>query len=218
MKKCLLTICCSVVFSFSAQAADISPYASIKGVYGWERAKLSSEAVFEKHFKTPGVNLAAGAKFQKEGSENAVRAELEYAYRAEGSEKYADLSDGDFGKQKFSVQTLMLNGYYDFSTGTVFKPYVGAGIGVAKTKFREQGVDVTDGEHLDSVSKTGFAWNIGAGVGIEVSDNIVLDIGYHYVDRRASKKSFVDYADGSVSTLKLKSSANEFSVGLRFDF
>lgn len=101
----------------------------------------------------------------------------------------------------------MLNGYYDISTGTIVKPYVGAGLGLADIKVKYQDV-----EDLVSISKTKFAWNLNAGVGFEVAENITVDVGYRYLKVEDVKKNFGD------SSTKIKTRANEFSVGVRFDF
>ena len=38
-------------------------------------------------------------------------------------------------KRKIKTHAYMLNAYYDFETCTKFTPYIGAGIGYAKTKI-----------------------------------------------------------------------------------
>lgn len=83
------------------------------------------------------------------------------------------------------------------------KPYVGVGLGLADIKVKYQ-----DAEDLVSISKTKFAWNLNAGVGFEVAENVTVDVGYRYLQVEEAKKEL----------LKIKTRANEISVGVRFDF
>lgn len=216
MKKTLLLTAAAVLFSFSVQAAPaanqsapaqketktIAPYASVKAVYSWEKVKISDdESPASSTFKAPGLNIAVGADFQGIRAEDGIRAEIEYAYRALKSK--TSVEEDMVGKEKFGMQTYMLNGYYDFSTGTIAKPYVGLGLGLADIKVKYE-----DAEDLVSISKTKFAWNLGAGVGFEVAENITVDVGYRYLNVEDVKKDIA----------KIKTRANEVSVGVRFDF
>ncbi len=216
MKKTLLLTTAAVLFSFSVQAAPaanqtasapketktIAPYASVKAVYSWEKVKLSDdESPASSTFKAPGLNIAVGADFQGIRAEDGIRAEIEYAYRALKSKTSVD--EDVVGKEKFGMQTYMLNAYYDIGTGTMVKPYVGAGLGLADIKVKYQ-----DAEDLVSISKTKFAWNLNAGIGFEVAENVTVDVGYRYLQVEEAKKEL----------LKIKTRANEISVGVRFDF
>ena len=64
----------------------------------------------------------------------------------------------------------MANGYYDFDTKSDVIPYLMAGAGVAD-------VNVT----WSPDSATSFVWQVGAGVGFKVNDNVTLDLGYRYI-------------------------------------
>jgi len=68
-----------------------------------------------------------------------------------------------------SYWTFMANGYYDFDAGYGMKPYLMGGLGAADGKFSPTNYDKTD-----------FAWQIGAGVGVKVADNVTFDLGYRY--------------------------------------
>jgi opacity protein-like surface antigen len=74
------------------------------------------------------------------------------------------------------VQTwaLMANAWFDLGNSSTFTPYIGGGIGYAISKFDGGAVyDGVDGN---------FAWQLGAGVNIAVSDETSLGIGYRYFD------------------------------------
>lgn len=60
---------------------------------------------------------------------------------------------------------------------------VGAGLGLADIKVKYQ-----DAKDLVSISKTKFAWNLNAGVGFEVAENVTVDVGYRYLQVEEAKK------------------------------
>jgi opacity protein-like surface antigen len=122
-----------------------------------------------------------------------IRAELAVAYRG-GFE----LDEGDVVaptpttfQGKIRSWNAMLNGYYDFDFGAPWKPYVMAGIGAARNKFK-----TISGTNPSSVtlpaffsnfqlagdSETSFAWQLGLGVGYAISAGRTLEFGYRYVD------------------------------------
>ena len=74
------------------------------------------------------------------------------------------------------VQTwaLMANAWFDLGNSSTFTPYVGGGIGYALSKFDGGAVyDGVDGN---------FAWQLGAGINVAVSDDTALGLGYRYFD------------------------------------
>lgn len=134
MKKLLLTSAAVLaVFTSAANAADITPYASVKAAMSMTNMDHKTEGD-SNDFTNYGADIAIGAKM------DAVRAELAYAYLAKGT----DTSDNI--KWKTSLQSFMLNGYFDIDNPTVFKPYVGVGVGaeVAKNVTVDVGYRYTD--------------------------------------------------------------------------
>lgn len=83
---------------------------------------------------------------------------------------------------------LMANAYYDFNNASEFTPYVMAGVGVsrgsleAKISGYETGTvgDAvkTASETIKSKNSTSIAYQVGVGVGYEMSKDIFLDVGY----------------------------------------
>ena len=68
---------------------------------------------------------------------------------------------------------------------TKLTPYVGAGLGLGFIGTNGL-VDYFDGSAITrfstgSKSITNFAWNIGAGVGYNITDSINVDAGYRFV-------------------------------------
>ena len=156
--------------------------------------------------KNFGGDVAVGAKI------GAVRAELAYTYLAKDDKtrKY----DGGKYKTEISGQSFMLNGYYDIENPTIFKPYVGAGVGMAKMKYQLKYTDFADPEFnsSESFSKNKFAYSLMAGVGAEVTKNITLDIGYRYTDYGSFSKNIVG------DKVKFDTKAHQVLAGVRYSF
>ena len=93
----------------------------------------------------------------------------DYAFQADFATNFTASDDG-------SVQTwaLMANAWFDLKNDTEFTPYIGGGVGYAISKF--QGGAVYDG--VDG----NFAWQMGVGVNVAVSEETSLGVGYRYFD------------------------------------
>ena len=66
---------------------------------------------------------------------------------------------------------VLVDGWYDFDTGTALSPYLGAGLGIARIS------SVSDfGESAQIVP----AAEVGAGVRLGIADPVTLDMGYRY--------------------------------------
>lgn len=201
MKKYLLLT--ASVFTFAAaqaHAAEVKPYVSAKAVYSYMQGSAKVDGETNKtRFKAPGASIAAGAKIDD------FRAELEFSYIANKTKKGFDV-DGPT-KDKLAANSLMINGYYDIPTGTILMPYVGAGVGMAKAKYKFDFYDsgVAVGEKFD---KTKFAYNFSVGLGVKIVDGLIADVGYRYANFGSFKK------DG----VKFKSYTDEVILGLRFEF
>lgn len=94
-------------------------------------------------------------------------------FRTDGEITYLD-SDlkGSSGGGDLKTLGAFANGYYDFSTGSKFTPFVGAGIGFAKVKVDNNLVDDDD---------TGFAYQVKAGVGYQFNDRLTGEAAYRYM-------------------------------------
>lgn len=215
MKKLLtISVLSAVVASgFTvAHAQDFDQYLSAKAVLNHVNNKFEGQVEdvdgkdsgsFKKSKNVGGFRLAYGAIFP--AGDNNVRAEVEYGYNGK-----VKVSDED-SKSETKSQALMLNGYYDFNTGTAFTPYVGAGIGYARLKNT-----LSDEEVSISKSKGNFAWQVGAGVSYAVNSNVAVDLSYRFMDYGKVSHSYKE-GDTSVNG-KVKQRGNEFNLGVRYTF
>ncbi len=90
-----------------------------------------------------------------------------------------------------SEAVVMANAYFDLGTWWCITPYIGAGIGGSYNKisgFRDDGVIYNGGILSNSVtfagdaSKWNFAWALHTGLAYHVSRNLVLELGYSYMN------------------------------------
>lgn len=87
-------------------------------------------------------------------------------------------------KTKFMSTILMLNGYYDFRTGTPWTPYLGGGLGFAVNQLTQSYTDtanyygVTASQRSTDVQ---FAAAAMAGVTYDVSSFWAIDVNYRFL-------------------------------------
>jgi opacity protein-like surface antigen len=93
--------------------------------------------------------------------------------RAEGELLYSEADRKDVSTGKIKTFGGLVNGYYDIDTGTKFRPYVGAGIGVAQVKL--------DGGPATHGDDTGFAYQLKTGVSYAINDRLSAQVGYRYL-------------------------------------
>jgi len=166
--------------SAPAAARDGAPYVGVEGGpmvvqdmnFKIDRNGVRSNEVYELDYNTGfDVDAIAGYDF------GMFRAEGEIAYkRASANSVYFDIADYD-ADGRSTVLSAMLNGLLDFGGEGSWRGYVGLGGGLAKVKTNF--TNSTGSIDLDG-SDSGFAWQMVAGVGIPISDNIELGLKYRY--------------------------------------
>ena len=92
-----------------------------------------------------------------------------------------------------NVWTAMLNGLYDFNRDGRINPFVGAGVGLARVNLLASSYDQVNAANpqlalsrasavsIDD-SDTGFAWQLIAGLGLRLTEQLTADISYTYVN------------------------------------
>ena len=109
------------------------------------------------------------------GYGNGFRSELEFSYRKNSVDKVRGSSAGGDAKST----SLMLNGLYDFDTGSNWVPTLGLGIGAARV--RDSGIgNLTAAGDSVSGSDTRPAYQGIVGLGYKLSDQLTLGLDYRY--------------------------------------
>ena len=133
---------------------------------------------------SPAFSLGAGYQFN-----NNFRADFTGTYRSdfELDDSIASTFGGnDTHKSDIEVLTVMVTGYYDFpSQNSMFKPYIGGGIGISRNKMGKTTVTNPVGgltrTHSGS-TENDMAWQLVFGLTSPMKNNKSLDISYKYVD------------------------------------
>jgi len=134
---------------------------------------------------------AFGYKFN-----GGFRLETEASYRKHDLDKLAGVAaNGDV-----TIRSMMVNGVFDFDTGTGWSPYLGLGVGTANVDY--------NGSTLNA-SGSDYAYQILAGFGVDLGSGTTLDVGYRYFDPNKVTLDGVRTSDNS---------SHDVQVGLRFTF
>jgi len=162
------------------------------------------------------LNMSQGKKTLKDVTlSNAIGKVSNASYSNKDGKSYvaAGTADAKLLTSKVSLKEkklgLMANAYYDFNNASEFTPYVMAGVGVsrgsleAKISGYETGTTgdlKTASETIKSKNSTSIAYQVGVGVGYEMSKDIFLDVGYKMSGTSGSYKfKKADLADATTT-------------------
>ncbi len=116
-----------------------------------------------------------------------------------GSASYTFAESGDI--TSFAV---MANVWWDFTPKKKFHPYVGFGLGWANVELDFPSLTVND---------SAIAFQVGAGIGFDVSDNIRVNLEYRYFALPQ-----IEMLSPSGLDMDLEYNVSEFLVGFRYSF
>ena len=193
MKKLLLT---ALIAGMSAAPALAStPYVS-----GSVGLGLVSNGSFTP---TGGTEVKDAVKFDSGVPFGGAIGLKQEDFRVEAALLYQshDIKDQTTSVSAFSY---MVNGYYDINLNkSSVSPYVTVGLGGASFKGSDAG----------STSKSAFAWQIGAGVGVKAAKDVTVDLGVRYL-----KPGSIDSEDEHGNPGKTSFSITNILAGVRYDF
>lgn len=180
-----------------------------------------------------GAGLAVGYDFYQHYNV-PVRTEVEFYGRGAADSRYTldtwHSPMGDGGREdtqnRLSVNTLMVNTYYDFRNSSAFTPWVSVGLGYARVHHKATYTDTSwneSGEISDisalhySGYDNNFAWSIGAGVRYDVTPDIALDLSYRYLDAGKSSLSYKD-TEGDKYKSEADVKSHDIMFGVTYNF
>lgn len=211
----------------SAQAAE-GPYVSLQGGASFLSdadnvgAGLNLESSFEMGFVLAG---AVGYDIRNSG----IRVEGEVSYRRNGLDKLTLTDDGGVGAAlgvgslngltletdgNVSALSVMANVFYDFRLARRVKSHVGGGVGVAHLSIDDAailGVTVIDDDDIV------FAYQVGGGVGFEVTPATTIFLDYRYFATLDPTFSFFPLGGLGVA-FDSEYASHNVSVGIRYNF
>lgn len=164
---------------------------------------LSDADLYQSGFGSSTFAYDAGAGFGASAGYRwamGLRAEFELSYRSND----VDTIDGvSVSGVDTSSLAYMGNLWYDFDTGSDFIPYLGAGVGAATVTL-----DLGPSDFSDTV----FAWQIGGGLGYQITPGLVLFADYRWL---ATVDAVIIEASPDV---KLEYNSHNIMFGVRFHF
>lgn len=137
--------------------SDSSSYFSVGVGIDWESSPLRSEVVYTSY---GDQNFIEDTVFPRSSNERTTT--------------------------NVKQESLMFNLLYDIDIKSdTFKPYVGAGVGVLKSKISANQIDepvTSRSASFAEVSDTNFMWSVMVGANYSMTEKAVLGFGYRYTD------------------------------------
>ena len=134
-------------------------------------------------------------------------------------------------KGRFSSVSSFLTGFYDFHAVDIFDkpitPFVLRGIGYAineigKIKILGYGMPAETLTLMDSDFEENIAWKVGAGASVSITQNLIFDMQYEFVDLGSAQSGDFFRSSGGIFSMeipfKFDYRTHDFNVGLRYSF
>lgn len=138
------------------------------------------------------------------------RIELEYTHRNNALDKVKFVEGSFKGGGNITADSLLINLFGVSRGANRFSPYAGLGIGAVR--IAASNLKVT-GQPMADDSTVVFAYQLGGGVEIALTDNLCLDLGYRYF---SSAKP--EFTEASGVKFKMDYISHNAILGLRFGF
>ena len=184
------------VFSFNTAAAQQGLYVGLLGGYtfspdaSWSNDDSDDEFDYNSDYDLDVQETGIfGVKFGgiAPPPTNFLSAELEYSYLNPNIDRTELVTAGtDYSALEGDIKlhNFMLNIILKYPEGRIH-PYAGFGIGASYFDLSVTTTSNLDGVNYSerrSVDDTVFAWQVLAGIDIDLTDNLLLDIGCRYFD------------------------------------
>lgn len=166
--------------------------------------------------------VAIGYDFYEE-YKKPFRTEFEVILRNNMMSSYHTPNFGGFSPNKvtndISLNTFMMNNYYDFNNESAFTPYISLGVGLASIRhtMNSENEDFYLAQN-DPISTTerNFAWSLGIGTKFAMTDTLALDVSYRYLDAGSSLIRKRD--NGMLIESKQKVRTSDIMLGVIYNF
>jgi len=235
--KRIFGLFCAVVIMGTSTGAGAGWYAALDAgtVFLEDSSSTASDAFgnsvsFDTEFDTGfGVHGAIGHSW------GGFRLEGEVSYRendldtfditnviAAGIGSLSDVGNGDFSGD-VSALAFMGNAWYDFNTGSPWRPFLGGGLGVARISINDVAmtsltllgvpIPLASPVPLADDDDWVFAYQVGAGIGFEVTPTTTISLGYRFFGTADP-----DFTDVNGDPFDAEYHSHNVEIGLRFSF
>lgn len=193
VKRILLASSALAVLAAAQQAQAASDmYVSVLGGANFVQEQSRNFSSTESFSIDPDTGFVIGGVIGTRLTNWAkgLRVEMEAGYRRNdmGGAWTTDTgSTGGFLDGNLSTFSIMANLWYDIDIGHKIVPYIGGGVGWARTHAEVARVETFDDsgttyDFRNSVERdnNGFAWQLGLGFNYEVAQDVQVGLGYRY--------------------------------------
>jgi len=154
------------------------------------------------------ASLGAGIK------SNWLRTDVTIDYASPVKYQGTVLAAGDT-TAKIQATTALLNGYIDLGTWYRITPYIGGGVGAAYARIADYvGTAAPPVSGEAAKNRWNFAWAGMAGIAAPIARNMLIDVGYRYLNIGNLSTG----SDTFAATTFKNVAAHELRVGLRWSF
>jgi len=176
--RMIIALCLPLMLCGQVQAQHSGPYVgAFLGGNALMKAKSSdAQGDFGLTFK-PALQESAvlGWDFEPGNPVGEGRVELEYTRRSNLLDKVKFAQGSFIGNGKVVADSMLLNLFGVVHDKSRWSPYAGLGIGAARIEASDLKVIA---QPLGSGSAVVFAYQLGAGIDVALTDHLNLDIGY----------------------------------------
>lgn len=205
-----------VITADSVMPEDSSSGWYLRGDIGVARntaPKLTSDGVTETN-RTAAASAAGDFGFGYRFNDN-LRSDLTFEFLT--SHKVTGQPNA-FAKDSLNQDSfaVMANGYYDIIRYAGLTPYIGAGIGIARTNS-DAGLRNLGGVSTFSYGKSatyGLAAAAMAGIAIDIGHGMQADLGYRFAWVNRARTGQPNCACGPINVSNMQS--HQFRIGLRY--
>ena len=228
-----LTLFTLITLSASVFADDASKfYTTIQA--GLSKSISTGDMPFRDQMGTAGngkssdlgsagvVGIGGGRYFN-----NNIRGEMSLNYRdGHQLDTTGTVYAGFSYKANLKSVSMFLSGYYDFNSidlsGKSLTPYLGGGIGLARNDMDDLDVRRYNSfiTSIKGKNVTEFAWKLGAGANLKLTEKCSLDLNYQFVDLGKFKSGSLVSSTMTDMQKPFEGDyqTNELTIGLRYKF
>lgn len=208
----IIAFCLPLLFCGQVQAQHSGPYA---GAFIGGNALVNSRASDDQDFsitfdKALQGSTVFGWDFEPGNPVGEGRIELEYTRRSNPLDQEKFVNGSFKGGGSVNSDSLLLNCFGVYHDNGRFSPYVGVGIGAARIEASDLQVS---GFPMGRGSAVAFAYQVGAGVDVALTDHLNLDLGYRFFS--STRPTFTE-VDGR--KFDMDYSSHSAVLGLRVGF
>ncbi|GAC1466353.1 MAG: outer membrane beta-barrel protein [Desulfuromonadaceae bacterium] len=183
----IIALCLPLLLCGPVRAQHSGPFV---GAFIGGNALMTAEGsddlgIFSLKFKPALLGSAvAGWDFEPGNPLGEGRVELEYTRRSNPLDQVKFVEGSFKGGGSVTADSLLLNFFGVLHDKSQWSPYAGGGIGAAR--IDASGLKVT-GQPMSTGSAVVFAYQLGGGIDVALTDHLNLDLGYRYFSSNRPK-------------------------------